>query len=432
MAVFFRVLAIALGVAAASVVLWRVSASCGPFIGLLAVSPWFVAWVVSEVIREDRRSAPEHPAMNVAGAKHVGLRTWFRISIWISVVATGLAITLVISMLHWEWVTTRIGGALAPTVTVVVAAIGSAGAARTVLAQADNAERIRIDDDEELLWKRFESGAKQLADDHFAIMAAGVYSLANLADDWIRHYQRLRGIGVTNRVEDTESATIVELLCAHLRRRADRKDGLSEPDRLEAELVNEAIIGQFQTHLRMSTSDNEEDGMWVGRFTVDLRYTDLSENNWPQIDLRHAMLRGADLYSADLSSADISHANLGRSDLRGADLSGATYDDETNFDLAICDDATKWPDPDFQVVGLSAAVSFTVNQTEILGCTVLRRAGRPDRPVWRVPTGLPHRQERPATMSDTATPTSTDPVAPAALSQQNARASLLIWTSTER
>lgn len=171
--------------------------------------------------------------------------------------------------------------------------------------------------------------------------------------------------------------------------------------------------------------------MWVGRFTVDLRYTDLSENNWPQIDLRHAMLRGADLYSADLSSADISHANLGRSDLRGADLSGATYDDETNFDLAICDDATKWPDPDFQVVGLSAAVSFTVNQTEILGCTVLRRAGRPDRPFGGCPQGSPstrktghHVGHRHSHLDGSG--------CPAALSQQNARASLLIWTSTER
>jgi uncharacterized protein YjbI with pentapeptide repeats len=395
--IFFRVLAIALGVGASSVALWKVSAEAGPFVGILVIAPWFVAWVISELIAEDRGDPSRSNVGQAANQRPLGLQFWYRISIWIATISALLAITLVLAMLHWDWIAGRVGGVLAPTATIVVAAIVSAGAARTVLAQTDNAERIRLGDEEGLLWKRFENGAQQFANETaFAIRAAGVYSLASLADDWIRHHRRLKDIGVKDRSIDAECATIVDLFCAHLRRRADRNTGLSKQQVLEAELVNEAIIGQFKTHLwTPAAGDAGEPGLWVGNCTLDLRDTDLSENVWPQIDLQDAMLRGADLYWADLRSANISNATLRHSDLRRAHLTGAKHDAGTDFDFAICDNETIWPEPSFQIIHAAPGAPFSIAREDgsIIRCwTVLRRPGHGDCPVWRVPTGIQHRQ----------------------------------------
>ena len=39
------------------------------------------------------------------------------------------------------------------------------------------------------LMNRFHTGAEQLSNDHYAVRASGVYSLAGLADDWIPHHE---------------------------------------------------------------------------------------------------------------------------------------------------------------------------------------------------------------------------------------------------
>jgi hypothetical protein len=39
------------------------------------------------------------------------------------------------------------------------------------------------------LMNRFYTGAEQLSNDHYAVRASGVYSLAGLADDWIPHHE---------------------------------------------------------------------------------------------------------------------------------------------------------------------------------------------------------------------------------------------------
>ena len=240
---------------------------------------------------------------------------------------------------------------LTPLGAAVAAAIASAGAARTLMAQSEIAQRNRFEDEERLLWSRFDRAAHQFARHEFAIQAAGAYALAGLADDWIRHNKRLNAMGSERRDETAEAETIVDILCAHLRRNTHLIKGLSEAEAAEAALVNEAIISQLATHLwRPATdSDSSPPGLWARKeFKLDLRGTDLNRSNWSQLDLRDATLYRADLYDADLSGCDLSRANLRRVDIRKADLKGADLTD-AKLDNIIFNEKTIWPYPDYPI-----------------------------------------------------------------------------------
>ncbi|CPV42370.1 Uncharacterised protein [Mycobacteroides abscessus subsp. massiliense] len=176
------------------------------------------------------------------------LSAWACSSIAVACVSAIAAASLVAASLKWGWVADRIGGLLTPLGAIVVAALASAGAARTFMAQTDIAERNRREDVEAAMWKRYDEAAEQLGSNHgFAVRSAGVYALAGLANDWIRHRER---IGETDRDNHNECDTIVNILCAHLRTRSHRKPGLSEVEELEEELVNEAIISRLQVEFQ--------------------------------------------------------------------------------------------------------------------------------------------------------------------------------------
>lgn len=238
----------------------------------------------------------------------------------------------------------------------MVAALASAGAALTVIAQSRIAERNRREDIESGFWKRYDDAARQLSNPNlgFAVRAAGVYALGGLANDWIRHHDRLgqqRGI---DRDANSECATIIDLLCAQLRRNTHLDEKLQTDQVHEEQLINEAIIGRFITelqrpqHNKMASKAGKNGGMWVGRTQLDLRGSDLTSVRMTNLALREAVLRDADLYDADLSGSDLTEA-----DLRGADVRDAWFRSEdgqvvadltgAQLDGVMFNNKTRWP-----------------------------------------------------------------------------------------
>lgn len=236
----------------------------------------------------------------------------------------------------------------------MVAALASAGAALTVIAQSRIAERNRREDIESGFWKRYDDAARQLSDPSlgFAVRAAGVYALAGLANDWIRHHKNLAIQRNTDRDANTECVTIIDLLCAQLRRNTHLDKELDKNRILEEQLVNEAILSRLLTELRLECrlADGQyECGMWVGRTALDLRGSDLTSVRMTGLALEGAVLRDADLYDADMSGS-----NLTRADLRGADVRNAWFLSEDGTRAADLREAeltgvmfnsrTRWPD----------------------------------------------------------------------------------------
>lgn len=281
-----------------------------------------------------------------------GLRAWFRVSM-IFATASGLGLAALVGFaLKFAVVTERVGGVLAPLGVVVAAALASAGAARTLIAQSEAAQVNRVEDSERLLWTRFGEASTQFVDTkHFAIRAAGVYSLGGLADDWFRHHKRLRELGIEGRDEVAEAETIVDTLCAYLRQNTHRKAGLPAGKASEEAIINEAIIGQFGVHLKRSQGGKTPaspdgvvtGGLWAAKgLILDLRGADVSSARWSGIDLRSAVLRDADLYDTDLPGADLTDADLRGADLRKADLRDAALD-RVQLARVIFDGETLWP-----------------------------------------------------------------------------------------
>nr|ARX59894.1 Pentapeptide repeat containing protein [Prescottella equi] len=276
-----------------------------------------------------------------------GLWWWFTISLVVAVAVFIAAIVLFVFGLNKAWVAERFASALAPLITVVTAAIGSAGAARLAIAQSAVAKKARLEDAVKEMWKRFEGAAKQLADSsHFAIRVAGVYSLVGLADDWIRHHEQS---GTTEAdAKKAECETIVDTLCGYLRMnthmpKASNGRTSTQPDSQEC-VVNEAALGQLWVHLRLRDEQGaDKPAMWANLgLVLDLHETDLSKWIAKYIDLRKAVLTDADLYSADLTRANLTKADLRRADLCATDLTGAVLD-EAKLDGVKYDADTKWP-----------------------------------------------------------------------------------------
>jgi hypothetical protein len=318
--------------------------------------PLFVlgAWMIADSINSSAENAMD--VANESPRRSSGLREWFVISCVVAGLAGLLLIALVGAALHWDWVSGRVGDVLAPVGAALAAAIASAGAARTLLAQSTIAQRDRLEDAERLLWERFQKGAEQLSDERYAIRAAGVYSLAGLADDWIRHHERSKALdadGSRSRPESAECETIVDILCAYLRGNRHLNMNLNESQRKEEAIVNEAIIAQIASHTRLTGNANGDPppqrlGLWARRgIVMDLRGADLSKVLFRHVDLKGAILYRANLYDADLRGADLAGAQMYKADLRKtwfadallteADLAEATYDPRqpqwpTNYD----------------------------------------------------------------------------------------------------
>ncbi|AMT70475.1 pentapeptide repeat-containing protein [Mycobacteroides immunogenum] len=272
-----------------------------------------------------------------------GLRAWFRTSVIAALVAFAAVCVLAATSLKWDWIADRIGGLLTPLGAIVVAALASAGAARTLLAQSDIAERNRREDTEAALWTRYDAAAKQLgSSEGFAVRAAGVYALAGLANDWIRHHQRMQELGDYTRAENNECDTIISILCAQLRR-ANHQDGsLSWAQREEEELVNEAIISRLQIEFQRG-GINGPRGSWVGRSRLDLRRADLSGALLAGVDFTGAVLKEANLNDADFTDAildfpaDLSRADVARTHFTRTSMNG------TIVDGVLGDANTRWP-----------------------------------------------------------------------------------------
>ncbi|MFT9533757.1 pentapeptide repeat-containing protein [Mycobacteroides abscessus subsp. abscessus] len=272
-----------------------------------------------------------------------GLRSWFWVSAAAALVSFAAVCVLAGSSLRWDWVADRIGGLLTPLGAIVVAALASAGAARTLLAQSDVNERNRREDIEAALWKRYDEAAKQLgSSEGFVVRAAGVYALAGLANDWIRHHQRMQELGDYTRAENNECDTIVSILCAHLRRANHQDDSLSCSLRDEEELVNEAIISRLQIEFQRGGIHGPR-GMWVGRSRLDLRRADLSSTLLAGVDFTGAILKDANLNDADFTDAVLdAPADLSRADVSGTHFIRTSMNG-TIVDGAVGDANTRWP-----------------------------------------------------------------------------------------
>ena len=310
------------------------------------------------------------------------LAAWYRISVATALGSALCLITLVTAALHWEWVSDRVGGVLTPLGAVVVAASASAGAARTVIAQGAITEANRLDDAQGLMWKRFDEGAKQLSDKHFATRIAGVHSLVGLSDDWLRHHQRRAELGMGLSGAAVECETIVYTLCAQLRRNTHQIAGLSPTELSEENLVNETICGHLGWHLLKNDQRPEENGTWADLgLLIDLRGVDLSTVIWRGVDLESAVLKRADLFDADLRGAVLGGADMQWADVRKAHLDDATISSATQLDNVIFDDETRWP--------TSVQTTSSLGQWRAIlshnGITV---------EAWRIPKGLARRQPR--------------------------------------
>jgi hypothetical protein len=294
----------------------------------------------------DQPDSPTTRFEDLEGVESVdGLWVWFRVSLAIAGVAALIVIALLGAMLHWDWLAQRVGGVLAPAGAVVVAAIASAGAARTLLAQREIAQRERFEDAERLLWERFTKGAEQLDDSKpFAVRASAIYSLAALADDWIRHNKRRKYFGADqgSNLVTAECETILDLLCAYLRRNTHQDEGITIAARDERMLVNDAIIISIAWHAQ------PPDGLWAGHgLIMDLRGADLDSVNWRGVDFGGAIFKKANLSNADLSDANLAGADFREADLRRTWLKGANITPETKFQGALYDNQTRWPREEF-------------------------------------------------------------------------------------
>ncbi|WAC90695.1 pentapeptide repeat-containing protein [Mycobacterium sp. Aquia_213] len=291
----------------------------------------------------------QEPSPRLASVS-AGLQAWYRYSLAATLVGVGFLATLVVAALHWNWVSGRIGGVLAPLGAVVVATSASAGAARTVIEQSRVSEWNRLEDAEGLLWKRFDEAAKQFSDEHFATRVAGVYSFVGLADDWIRHHQQFEAIGASDKGTTAECEIILHALCAQLRRNTHLDEGLTPNQVSDEALVNEAIMGQIGWHLYVDGDDSADNGLWSERrLLVDLRDTDLSDVRWLRVDVQGAVFKGADLYNMDLIEANLADVDFRFADLRKANLTGAEISSGTQFDNVIFDSETKWP-PEVEIL----------------------------------------------------------------------------------
>lgn len=325
----FRAALVVVAVVSAGVMAYVVAVPWGVLLAIM----WLVVacWATTDWSSDD----PDPPTAALEKpdrVKHVdGLRIWFFISLVIAAVAALVVIVLLVAMLHWDWLAQRVGGVLTPAGAVVVAAIASAGAARTLLAQRDAAQRERFEDAERLLWDRFAKGAAHLADSNpFVMRASAVYALAALADDWIRHNKRRKDFYTGDQQPNAATAeceTIVDILCAHLRRNTHLDESLT-----------------VASHAR------PPDWLWAGtEIRMDLRGADLNKVLWQGVDFRKAIFRKANLFDADLSSANLAGADLRDTDLRGAWLKEANVTPETEFEGAIYDEHTAWPTEDFPI-----------------------------------------------------------------------------------
>lgn len=279
-----------------------------------------------------------------------GLQLWVRASVGAAAIAALALIALFVAGLKWDWLADRYGGVLAPLGAIIAAAIASAGGARLARAQALNADKTRTEDAEKELWSRFEGAAKQLADQgNFMIRVAGVYAFVGLADDWLRHHDRRKRVGVpTSRVQ-AECETITDTLCAYLRQNT-HKTGTEEHKAAER-VVNEAIIAQLQVHLFLGGKNRDgfetEQGIWSDHgLQLDLRGVDLERSYFDRMDLNKAILKDADLFDVDLAQSCLDGADLKKADLCGADLSGASVQGAV-FDGVKYDANTTWPTPNF-------------------------------------------------------------------------------------
>ncbi|MCD5422662.1 pentapeptide repeat-containing protein [Rhodococcus pyridinivorans] len=279
-----------------------------------------------------------------------GLRLWFRASVGTALVAALALIALFVAGLKWDWLAGRYGGVLAPLGAIVAAAIASAGGARLAKAQALNADKTRTEDAEKELWSRFEGAAKQLADQgNFMIRVAGVYAFVGLADDWLRHHDRRKRVGVPTARVQAECETITDTLCAYLRQNT-HKTG-TEEHRAGERVVNEAIISQFRTHLFLGGKNRDgietEKGAWAGHgLQLDLHGVDLERSYFDRMDLKRAILTRSDLFDVDLTQSCLDGADLRKADLCGADLSGASVKGSI-LDGVKYDANTTWPTSSF-------------------------------------------------------------------------------------
>lgn len=291
------------------------------------------------------------------------LSAWAQNSICVAWVATVAAVGLALAALRWGLVADRIGGLVPPLGALVVAALASAGAARTVMAQSDIAERNRREDIEAAMWKRYDEAAKQLGSDQgFAVRSAGVYALAGLANDWIRHHERTDELAKTERDKANEADTVVSLLCAHLRMRSQEAPGLSDAQIRQEEFVNEAIISRLQVEFQRGTTLHGARGMWAGRIVIDLRGADLNKSRLAGVDFTRAVLKDADLHDADFTDAILDDADLSRAKVSQAHFTRSSMN-RTVVDAVESDNHTRWPE-DFVCEDDEAGVSRMVHRPE--------------------------------------------------------------------
>lgn len=139
--------------------------------------------------------------------------------------------------------------------------------------------------DAEHLAQRYTSSAEQLGNEKAAVRLAGVYAMAQLADDW-----------------DDQRQVCIDVLCAYLRMPYETEASSNKYREGERE-VRLTIIRLIRDHLR----DPEASTTWCGR----------------DLDFRNAVFDGADFDEANFTGGEIS-------------FNGAKFvDGEVSFDGAV-------------------------------------------------------------------------------------------------
>jgi hypothetical protein len=126
--------------------------------------------------------------------------------------------------------------------------------------------------------------------------------------------------------------------CPHCRETLEPPEGASVfDDQVDLAAFEGQVAGWTIAYLRGA----ELRGAFLGGidlFGADLVAADLRGAELGEANLSSADLRGADLRRANLSPADLSDIKLAAADLRDALLRA------TNFEGALYDDSTAWPD----------------------------------------------------------------------------------------
>lgn len=259
--------------------------------------------------------------------------------LWITAIATILAIGVTLSWVYWE-VLHGDQDSVSTTFRNLGLLIGGAIAILLAVWRSVVAERQADTASESLLNERYQKGAEMLGDEVLSVRLGGIHALESLAAEHPEQYH----------------LPIMKLFCAFVRNPTAGEvtaDSLSESHSLREDVqeVITAISSRSQAGLEYEKKENFRLQLHDSDLRhANLRHANLTRANLSGTDLTDAILfeadmSGAVLTEANLTRADATHANLHRANLSKAtlhytDLSGAVFGeraDHTKHSVGLTD-----------------------------------------------------------------------------------------------